>query len=236
MNQSLEKIKEILESSRLSDFIGLKEDIHFEAKGKSGYDLDSPNGRYELAKDVSSLANAEGGYLIIGLETAPLTEENTDKVKELDLLPEKKFDRQRYEAILREYIHPRISDLKVKWIQDINSPKKGIGYVHVPPQHQDNKYFLIKREFDENESIRQIVFGIAERKGSSNQPLTIKELHKTVKNGKSEMAQRLTRIEEKIDLLLYKFTQFYKSPQSPPEESPVEKMAQRISDAVNSED
>ena len=35
MNQSLEKIEEILESGRLSDLIGFKEDIYFEAKGKN---------------------------------------------------------------------------------------------------------------------------------------------------------------------------------------------------------
>jgi|SoiMethySBSTD1v2_1073268.scaffolds.fasta_scaffold360489_3 hypothetical protein len=32
-----------------------------------GYDLGTPSGRIELAKDVSGFANAEGGYLIVGL-------------------------------------------------------------------------------------------------------------------------------------------------------------------------
>ncbi len=235
MNQSLEKIKEILESRQLSDFVGFKEDIYFEAKGKIAYDLDSAKGRYELAKDVSALANAEGGYLIIGLETVPLFKENTDRVKALDLLLEREFDSQKYKGILNENIYPKIPHLEVKWIENNENkaaPQLGIGYVYVPSQHQDKKYFLIKNVIDEDEPIRKIIFGIAERKGSSNHPLTIKKLHNTIKHGMGTTAQKLTRIEEKVDLLLH----LHISPISPIEESPTENLAQRISDAVNSED
>jgi len=61
-------ISNILDEGNLSKLIGLKEDLWFEIKGKNPYDFNSPDDRYELAKDVTALANAEGGYLIIGLE------------------------------------------------------------------------------------------------------------------------------------------------------------------------
>jgi hypothetical protein len=34
----------------------------------------------ELAKDVSAMANAEGGALVVGLQTEPLAGERTDRV------------------------------------------------------------------------------------------------------------------------------------------------------------
>ena len=46
---------------------GLKEDQWFDAKRPPGYDLTTPESRFELAKDVSSFANAEGS---IGTATA----------------------------------------------------------------------------------------------------------------------------------------------------------------------
>ena len=226
------KIEKIIKSGQLSKMIGLEEDAHFEAKGRNAYNLETAKGRYELAKDLSAFANAEGGFLIIGLETKPLAEKNTDKVNEIDSIPKEKFDSKKYEGIIREYIHPEISKLEVKWVENKDNSGNGIGCIWVPQQNSDKKFFLIKNVVDKNEEepIKQIVFGISQRKGSSNEPLSIKDLHKKIQHGMNTTAQRLTKIENKIDFLIDKCSK------PPSKEIPSDKLEKRLSDIYDSED
>ena len=97
---TLESIKGILESRRFPELIGLHEDLWFEAKGNDPYDFATAGGRYELAKDVSAFANAEGGFLIIGLVTERLTETRTEKVTSFDLCGRDQFDVGQYQGII----------------------------------------------------------------------------------------------------------------------------------------
>ena len=69
---SFESIKTILDTHAYDSLIGLEEATWLEAKGRNPYDFTTPAGRFELAKDVSAFANAEGGILIVGLATTPL--------------------------------------------------------------------------------------------------------------------------------------------------------------------
>lgn len=96
----------------------------------------------------------------------------------------------------------------------------------------DKKFFLINKvvDKDEEEPIKQIVFGIAQRKGSSNEPLSIKDLHKKIQHGMNTMAQRLTGIENKIDSLIDKN---YKAPSK---KIPTDKLEKRLADIYDSED
>lgn len=201
MDSELEKIQSIINSQDLINLVGLKESLWLEAKNGRAYDLNSAIGRYELAKDVSSFANASGGALIIGLNTEPLIEENTDEIKQLDLMPESDFSSSQYAGVINEYLHPKIQNLVLGWIANKNDTR-GVGYIFVPLQDENKKYFLIKNVIEKDNKVREIVFGIAQRIGTSNTPLTIDQLHRQVQRGKSPMAERLTRIEDKIDILM----------------------------------
>ena len=65
--RTIESIAQLLATRNLSEFVGLKEDQWFDAKKAPAYDLATAPGRFELAKDVSSFANASGGHLFLGL-------------------------------------------------------------------------------------------------------------------------------------------------------------------------
>jgi hypothetical protein len=58
------------------------------------------------------------------------------------------------------------------------------------------------RVIEEGQQLKQIVFGVARRIGSSTEPLTYREIYRLTQQGKSDSAQRLTRIEDKVDLLV----------------------------------
>ena len=77
---TIEEIQAILESGDFGAFVNLRENQWFDAKGRIPYDLTQPADRYELAKDVCAFCNANGGYLVIGLQHEPILEEDTERV------------------------------------------------------------------------------------------------------------------------------------------------------------
>ena len=64
-----EQLRALLEARRFARLIGEAEAVSLEVK-QEPYDLDAAAGRYELAKDVSALANSGGGHLLVGLVVA----------------------------------------------------------------------------------------------------------------------------------------------------------------------
>src|SRR5207244_2725189 len=125
-------IAAILTARNLAGLQGLKEDQWFDAKRAPSYDLTTPGGRFELAKDVSSFANAEGGYIIIGLTTAEVPEEQTEQVNGFDLLAENSFNAQAIQGVLAEYLYPRVQGLQVSWVEGVDSAGLGVGVISIP--------------------------------------------------------------------------------------------------------
>jgi predicted HTH transcriptional regulator len=197
-----EKIKQILTNEELDQFVGLKEDLWFDAKQKHGYDFSSPDGRIELAKDVSGFANSDGGYLVIGLETAVVVEEKTETVSAVALLSRADFKIGQVQGLIKEHIYPEPVGIDVTFVGSKTSPDQGLAVIEVPRQDEKRKYFLMVRVIEDGQQLKQIVFGVARRNGSSTEPLTFQEVYRMTQNGKSEGAQRLTRIEEKMDAVL----------------------------------
>ena len=62
------EVQKILSSGDFDEFIGALEDEQLEFKA-SPYQLDKDQGKMELAKDVSALANTAGGIIVIGVQT-----------------------------------------------------------------------------------------------------------------------------------------------------------------------
>jgi len=116
-----------------------------------------PAGRYELAKDVSAFANADGGILIIGLTTTPLVEARTERVTGNDLCTEAEFNVGQYVGIINDYIYPHIKDLKVYWTPVNPGATQGLGVIEIPAQSSKLKYFLMARVVESGTQIKQIV-------------------------------------------------------------------------------
>ena len=199
---SFDSIRAIIEERRFNDLVGIEEDTWLEAKGRNPYDLDTPAGRYELAKDVSAFANAEGGILIVGLTTIVLEEARTERITAHDLIPQNDFVANRYAGVIDEYVHPSIQGLNARWVPVNNDATLGLGIIEVPPQNPERQYYLIANTVDGGSQIRQFVFGIVRRNESSNDPFTIEQLYQYMRKGKSSLAQTLTRIEDKLDAVL----------------------------------
>lgn len=229
MTPEIKNILEIIDKKDFLKFIDMKENQYFEAKNGNPYDFGDPNDRYELAKDVSSFANMEGGYLIIGLKTKRLDSEKTDIVTSLDLIKKVDFEEGKFSGVIKEYIYPQIDGLEIKWVGDKGNPGQGIVYIFIPKQNNDKKLFLIKNIIEEGKKLKEIVFGIARRDISSNQPLTIYQLYEKIKYGMSTNSVKLRRIEEKIDVVI-------KSTAEKEEKAQDKLLEKRISNIINIED
>jgi predicted HTH transcriptional regulator len=201
MFEKIQDIQDILDSRTLGLFVGQKENAIFEAKGNIEYDISTPKGRFEIAKDVSSFANSEGGYIIFGLRHSPAANEKTDVITGLELKPENECLVGSYVGIANDNIYPEIDGIKSGWVEDAEQTSSGVGYIFIPPQIEQKKYFLIKRLVEEEQLQKGIIFGITRRVKSDSIPFSVQEMYNTMQNGKSETSQRLYRIESKIDHL-----------------------------------
>src|SRR5688572_1265601 len=182
---TVETIRAALASGDLTGLQGFKEDQCFDAKQPPGYDLTTEVGRFELAKDVSSFANAEGGYIIIGLTTEPVAEEQTERVNGFAFIADAAFNRVAIEGVLREYLYPRLQGLDVRWVADAATPGQGVGVIFIPQMEHDKRFILMKKVIDTDSRSRHIVFGIAVRRGSNSLPFGIDQLHQMCQDGRS---------------------------------------------------
>ena len=199
---SFESVKAIIDGHAYDSLIGLQEDAWLEAKGGTPYDFGTPDGRYELAKDVAAFANGTGGIVILGLQTTRHAATQTDEITDYDLCAQATFNAAQYASLITAYIHPAIEGLAVYWVSVNPEGTHGLGIIEVPPQNPARQYFLIANAVDAGSRIRQFVFGIVRRNESSNDPFTITQLYQYTQKGKSSLAQTLNRIEDKLDAVL----------------------------------
>jgi predicted HTH transcriptional regulator len=68
MTLTLERLESIIQSGDFINLLGESESGIFDCKSEI-YTLTDELSKYELAKDVSSFANANGGYILVGVKT-----------------------------------------------------------------------------------------------------------------------------------------------------------------------
>lgn len=197
--RSFADIAQILAKGDLAGLVGLEESPHLEAK-QAPYDLDEARARFELAKDVVAMANAEGGYLLIGPRTERAVDSDADVIVGFEPFAPASFSPARYEGVIKEYVHPPVRGLQVAVAGD--PAGRAIGVIAVPQQGPDDRPFLIARVMDGDETLKGIVVGYVERRGGHNEPLRPSELQARFRKGSDTVAQHLARLEEKVDQLI----------------------------------
>ncbi len=104
--RTVPEMLEVLERSDDSALIGLHESTWFDAKS-SAYQLDNPKQVWELAKDVSAMANVAGGVILIGATAERSTGSLVEFVTAVEPIPtERLMMADRVHALLRERLWP----------------------------------------------------------------------------------------------------------------------------------
>src|SRR4051794_18017437 len=107
-----DEVGAVLETGDFRALVGIEENLEVEFKG-SPYRLDDEGEKFELAKDASALANANGGVIVIGVRTERHAERFSDVAESVRPVPRELIDETRYVDVLTERVYPRISGLGV---------------------------------------------------------------------------------------------------------------------------
>ncbi len=192
---TVEEVAGILSRGAFLELISTVEHVQFECK--SGlYDTKTQNGKIELAKDISALANSRGGYLLIGPATKKNPLHQGDEVISISEFASSAFHPDTYRDILGAFIYPPITDLKIQWHPGSSDPAKGIASIYVPARSPNEKPFLVmKSELDSR--VRGHLFGYFERVGDDVLPMTVQVIRDTMKDGKryGDLERRMESFE-----------------------------------------
>lgn len=196
MSLSKKKFKEIITASDFDQLIGNTENDWLDCKGQS-YPLQHDAGKRELAKDVSSFANVQGGYILIGVKTKSSAIHFGDEIDKIRPFEQGLINITQYYDILKSWVYPEIEKLDIKWVAVKNDASKGILIIEIPQQPLPLKPFLITRSLDGKKQV-EILFGYAERKRDSSQPLSIVDLQKALRSGfnyENQLEKKLNSFE-----------------------------------------
>lgn len=196
-NTEVEELRSLFDQGDLDALVGRVESTVFEAKSCDAYNLEDSRARIELAKDVSALANSDGGYLVIGAKTEHVDATDEDRVVELELRAEDGFPFEKYHGCIREIVYGSISGLDVRWVGHREKPSAGLATIYVPRQPEERRPFLVAQAKSSGKT-DGAVFGIFVRRGAGNVPYTAEQLRKAVRDGASEGSRRLSRIEQSL--------------------------------------
>jgi hypothetical protein len=178
----VEEIRKILHDGSFELLIGAPETQILECKSIP-YVLAVLHQKQELAKDVSGLANADGGFILLGVHTQPNVARAQDEVLEIKPFVEHLFNPKQYEDVLKEWLHPAVVEVELRWFKSSADGSRGIAAIFVPQQPVERGPFLITRTVDEGKKAIQTVFGYAERRRSSVDPMSVQRLHALIQTG-----------------------------------------------------
>lgn len=111
---SKQLLEEIINSGEFDQLIGKYENEWFDCK-KEFYVFDKEKGKRELAKDISSFANVDGGYILIGAKGFPDVSHSGEQIKEISLFDANLVDIEQYRKIIEAWIYPNIKNIDITW-------------------------------------------------------------------------------------------------------------------------
>jgi hypothetical protein len=194
----------ILAGGNFEQFVGTPEGLEVEFK-REPYRLEQDDQKFELAKDVSALANAAGGVIIIGVRTQRDDIAAVDVVAEIRLLAPGLVDEQRYASTISDRVYPRLRELHVRFYPVGESAERGLVAIDVPPQEEVDRYFLIQWPITEPDARTPgWLVGIAIRSVGRVEVRRIGEIHTLINRGLSvgrqlaDVAEGLAELREEL--------------------------------------
>ncbi len=197
-----EQIQVILQSGRFSELFGWAENDWLEFK-VALYDFENDLQCHELAKDVSALANAGGGVIIVGAGTVRQDNSSGDVVDRVRPFSRSLVNVQKYEGTIAGRTFPPIRGVSIKWMPDAKDSEKGLLVITVP-DFQEYRPVLVQNVFVEGRKTAGNVFGYFERKSANADHYGIQQLHTLIQNGArfSSLDARLDSLTDAVNSLL----------------------------------
>lgn len=190
------EILEKLAARQFHALVGVPEGLWLDAK-ESPYILDTPKQKLEFAKDVSALANASGGVIVLGFDTSkdPITAAET--ISAVKSFPLAMIDADRLRKLILEYVYPPI-DIAVGVYE--STDVKGHGVASIAVEAGLSKPYIVGKMIDEGGQNIGAHFGYFERKRDIIPPLSVARIQQQLAAGQqwASVEQRLLGIEVNI--------------------------------------
>lgn len=203
---SLNEAEVLLGSGKLDDLVGVVEDVHVECKG-APYQLTKEVDRMELAKDVSALANAKGGIILLGCRTEKVPTISGDVVAEIRPFSRDLVNPQDYLNVIKDWVYPGL-EVEIDWFPMALDDTRGIIAMIVRERTTENRPFVVTKILDQSGKLPGTMLGYFERRRDTVPSTSVQELRDRLKDGIrfSAIDRRLENIEEMLSALKSKPT------------------------------
>ena len=165
-----------------NELIGLAESQWLEFK-KEPYRLADDAQKQELAKDVSAIANAEEGIIVLGVHAPKAVNSRIEVARSLHPIPDGLVDEKQLQDVIRSRVWPRL-DVRIR-DHPVAGAQGKLWTIHVGRQSQRDIPFLVTREYlSENTQVGH-AFAMYERHASDNVPYKPEQVHSWIREGYS---------------------------------------------------
>src|ERR1017187_1896534 len=205
MPLTLENLASVVSGAKFDELIGEVEGQFFDAKSQPYKFGDGLDAKREFAKDVASFANAQGGYIIVGLTTKISSVNSGEEIEGVHPIPTTLLNIDQHIKLLKEWLYPQPVGVQITCVPFGAEPEKGILVVFVPLQNDRSKPFLITKTLTDKKST-DVFIGYVERRLDFIEARTVVELHQAIRMGFSVERELLARIDKLEALMMENFT------------------------------
>ncbi|MBI2360557.1 MAG: ATP-binding protein [Deltaproteobacteria bacterium] len=230
MSQAIDELRVILGSGDFSPLIGRFEDQRIECKGQP-YRLESEEQKLELAKDVSALANTDGGLVLIGVATTRDSAHGQDRITAVRPFELARFDQDRYQKVIGDWLWPPQSQIDVRWFPSQGDDTRGVGAIFVPEASAADQPVVVAKTLLDTPRRVEIVFGLCQRRAATVGHLTVERIHTLLRDG-SRLDEEIREGFQNLEAAL---ARLHETPSTFPPPDPEERRRvteQRINDAL----
>jgi hypothetical protein len=168
----------LVQSGNAALLAGVFENEWLDAKS-SPYRIDTPRGRFELAKDVAAFANSTGGLILVGAKTKHTPD--GDQIRTINECRLRDAPILTYRNIIERQIYPPVEDVAVSAVEGA-TPEMGLVLIEVPEQDQSNFPFLVSG-MAAGDRVSELGFTIAKRIGDGTEGPKVETVHAQLRAG-----------------------------------------------------
>jgi Putative DNA-binding domain len=133
-----------LAEGRFEDVIGTTENSEIDFK-EGVYQTETPQQKWELAKDVASFANAQGGVIVLGYGTKRDPNLLADTAAKHRPVRKSLLTWDTYRKLLDSLIYPGIDHLDGQWFPPEPTEATGVFAILIPPLPEALKYVVVSQ-------------------------------------------------------------------------------------------
>jgi hypothetical protein len=193
---SREEILRYLEDEDFAALVGQFESPWLECK-RSPYLLPNDGQRLELAKDVSALANASGGLILLGFSTKRDETHGSDVIDAVNPIQLALFDEGQYRTVIADWTWPKLTGVVIRVYPETARKTHGVVSLDVPKATASEYPTLICKSILDDGRRADIVYGYCERKQAGVAHHDLPRFHALIVQG-----MRNTAILERLDALV----------------------------------